>query len=276
MPKFGASVDLQHLELKNIRVENLASAPGSPASGWLYYDSTNNVMSWYDGTSFVTPALTTGDQSIAGTKTFDDSGAAKTKLVVAAAASQSVDVVVTKDGSGTTGFAVDKDAQVVVTATTSAKKPLVLKAAAAQAAHLAEFIDSSATLMSWVDTDGSLRGPNIGNDVSYSIAGAQQVGTGVFRWYNNTGVTLTIRGVRISVGTAPTGSSLIADINKNGTTIFTTQANRPAIAAAANTSGFVTNMDVTTLADGDYLTIDIDQVGSTVAGSDLTAQILVY
>lgn len=87
------------------------------------------------------------------------------------------------------------------------------------------------------------------------------------------GATWTISGVRASVGVAPAGASVIVDVNKNGTTIFTTQANRPTIAAAANTSGNVTNMDVTTVAAGEYLTIDIDQIGSTTAGSDLTVQI---
>jgi hypothetical protein len=33
-------------------------------------------------------------------------------------------------------------------------------------------------------------------------------------------------------------------------------------------------MDVTTIADGDYFTVDVDQIGSTVAGSDLVLQIL--
>jgi hypothetical protein len=65
------------------------------------------------------------------------------------------------------------------------------------------------------------------------------------------------------------------DINKNGVTIFTTQGNRPTIAIAGTTSGKVTNMDVTTIADGDSLTVDVDQVGSTVAGADLTVQIVV-
>jgi hypothetical protein len=59
----------------------------------------------------------------------------------------------------------------------------------------------------------------------------------------------------------------------NGTTIFTTQGNRPAIAAASNTSGKVTNMDVTTIANGQYVTIDIDQIGSSTAGSDLVVQL---
>ena len=87
--------------------------------------------------------------------------------------------------------------------------------------------------------------------------------------------TYTIVGTRLMVGTAPTGAALIVDINKNGTTIYSTQANRPSIAAGANAGGPGVTPDVATLAVGDYLTVDIDQVGSTVAGSDLTVSVIV-
>lgn len=83
----------------------------------------------------------------------------------------------------------------------------------------------------------------------------------------------TILSCRASVGTPPTGASIKVDVNKNGTTIFTTQANRPTIAISGNTSGAVTNMNTNTLAAGDYLTVDVDQVGSTVAGADLTVTV---
>ncbi len=85
----------------------------------------------------------------------------------------------------------------------------------------------------------------------------------------------TILGVRLMVGTAPTGASLIIDVNKNGTTIFTTQGNRPTIAASANAGGPGSIPDVATLVASDYLTVDIDQVGSTVAGSDLVVSVIV-
>jgi hypothetical protein len=90
--------------------------------------------------------------------------------------------------------------------------------------------------------------------------------------YNDSGRTLTITSVRASVGTAPTGASVIVDVHLNGTTIFTTQGNRPTISPGAFTSGSATP-DVTSVAAGDYLTIDIDQVGSTVAGAYLTVQV---
>lgn len=80
----------------------------------------------------------------------------------------------------------------------------------------------------------------------------------------------TITKAYARVKTAPTGANLIIDINKNGTSIWnTTQANRLTI-NAGSTSGTQTNFDTTSLADEDYLTIDIDQVGSSIAGADLT------
>jgi hypothetical protein len=92
------------------------------------------------------------------------------------------------------------------------------------------------------------------------------------RIWNLSGVTRTLINVGIALGTAPTGAAFIADLNKNGTTIFTTQGNRPSIAAAANYAASGTP-DVTTWAHGDYITLDRDQIGSTVAGSDLTGTI---
>lgn len=87
--------------------------------------------------------------------------------------------------------------------------------------------------------------------------------------------TYAIVGVRLMVGTAPTGQALIVDVNKNDTTIYTTQSNRPTIAAGANSGGPGAAPDVTSLVAGDYLTVDIDQVGTTVAGSDLVVSVIV-
>ena len=66
----------------------------------------------------------------------------------------------------------------------------------------------------------------------------------------------------------PTGADLIFDINKNGTTIWSTQENRLTISAGGN-SGTQTSFNTTSLSEGDYLTIDVDQIGSTVGGSNI-------
>jgi hypothetical protein len=79
----------------------------------------------------------------------------------------------------------------------------------------------------------------------------------------------TIRSITTAVTTAPTGATLICDVNVAGTTIFTTQANRPTIAI----SGFSDNsaeIAAGTFAAGDVISVDVDQVGSTVAGANLS------
>jgi hypothetical protein len=103
----------------------------------------------------------------------------------------------------------------------------------------------------------------------YTMSGVLYATVGAIRLYNYSGAAWTILGVSASAGTAPTGSSIITDVKISGTTIFTTQANRPTIAAGANASGHVTNMDVTTVANGAYLTVDVAQVGNTTPGADL-------
>lgn len=80
----------------------------------------------------------------------------------------------------------------------------------------------------------------------------------------------TILGVTAAVGGGdPTGASILVDVHKNGTTIFTTQANRPEIAVSTDQSAHEVP-DVSAVSAGEYITIDIDQVGSTLPGTDLT------
>jgi hypothetical protein len=106
-----------------------------------------------------------------------------------------------------------------------------------------------------------------------SVSGTVTVGTGVHRLYNDTAITLRIAGVRASVGTPSSSGSVIIDVNRNGTTIFPTQANRPAIASGSSTSGKNVLAEVTELGVNDYLTVDVDAAGTGAA--NLVVQILV-
>lgn len=98
-----------------------------------------------------------------------------------------------------------------------------------------------------------------------------KVGKGRFRFP----VAVTILGVSAAVDTPPTGAMAIVDVNKitaaaptTRTSVYTTQANRPSIAAGAYAAA-ETVPDTTAFAAGDSMSVDIDQVGSTVAGADL-------
>lgn len=80
---------------------------------------------------------------------------------------------------------------------------------------------------------------------------------------------MTLTAVRASVTTAPTGSVLTVDINENGTTILSTKLTIDAgekTSTSAAAPAVISDVD---LADDAEITIDIDGVGSTVAGAGL-------
>ena len=111
------------------------------------------------------------------------------------------------------------------------------------------------------------------NEVEYVVdlgdAGILNTGIGIARWYPRWDVT--VLDVAVSVGTAPTTQPIIVDVNKNGSTMFA--SSKPQIAAGANLGVSGAPSPNTLLGDTDYISIDIDQVGSGTAGSDLTVSI---
>jgi hypothetical protein len=85
----------------------------------------------------------------------------------------------------------------------------------------------------------------------------------------------TILGLRASVKTAPTGSTIIVDINEGGNTIMTT--NKLSIDASEKTSvtaATAAGITDSAIADDAEITIDIDQIGSSVAGVALKVTML--
>src|SRR5580765_2064402 len=53
MPTLAAPLDLAKLEARNLRAHQLGSAPGSPVTGQLYYNTADNTLYWWDGTAWV-------------------------------------------------------------------------------------------------------------------------------------------------------------------------------------------------------------------------------
>lgn len=96
--------------------------------------------------------------------------------------------------------------------------------------------------------------------------GILSVRSGVTRWYNDSGHTRTLVSIRIQLDVTSSSGTVTVDVNKNGTTVFTTQANRPTLAAGATIGSKVTAIDVTSWADGDYLTFDVDGAGTGAQG----------
>lgn len=110
-------------------------------------------------------------------------------------------------------------------------------------------------------------GPGV---VTMTVPTTLAAGIGKIRYYFTAAAVIT--NIVASVGTAPTGAAIIANVNKNGTTLFTTLGNRPTIVIGAFTD-LSSVPDVTTINPGDYLSIDVLQVGSLVAGANLVVQV---
>ena len=81
---------------------------------------------------------------------------------------------------------------------------------------------------------------------------------------------MTLTSIRASATTAPVGSTIIIDVNLGGTSIFTT--NLLTIDATEKTSvtaATAANITTTALTDDGEITVDIDQIGSTTAGTGI-------
>jgi hypothetical protein len=68
--KFANNLDLALNELQNARIQSLPSAPSNPVAGQLYFDTTDDRLKVYDGTSWTTLGETGGS----GTPTGDAGG----------------------------------------------------------------------------------------------------------------------------------------------------------------------------------------------------------
>lgn len=76
--------------------------------------------------------------------------------------------------------------------------------------------------------------------------------------------------VFLTVRTAPTGSPVILDILKNGTTVYSGGVGRPTIAVGQLTgTGGTGNPEQASFVTGDLIEVQISQVGSSIPGANL-------
>jgi hypothetical protein len=99
--------------------------------------------------------------------------------------------------------------------------------------------------------------------MQYSVAGDLTVRTGKFAFTNDTGAVMTFIKGRATVGTAPTGAGVIVAVRVDGVSEFTITI------ASGGTTGF-TIPPAVDVPIGSKVTVDITQIGSTIAGADLS------
>ncbi len=84
----------------------------------------------------------------------------------------------------------------------------------------------------------------------------------------------TVTAVRASVTTAPTGSTILIDINESGTTILSTKLMIDASEKTSTTAATPAVISDASLADDAEMTVDFDQVGSTIAGAGVKVYLI--
>lgn len=103
----------------------------------------------------------------------------------------------------------------------------------------------------------------------FSLPGQAFLESGRLRFYFPFGGA--VQWSLAAVHVAPSGADLIVDVNVNGTSIFPSPANRPTIPDGLNVSP-VSQIGVSIPALS-YVTVDVDQVGSTIPGGDVTVMV---
>ncbi len=85
----------------------------------------------------------------------------------------------------------------------------------------------------------------------------------------------TLTAVKCDVNTAPTGSTVVVDINEAGVSVLSTKLSIDVGETSSSTAATPAVISDSALASGAVISIDIDQIGSTVAGAGLKVTLFV-
>lgn len=96
--------------------------------------------------------------------------------------------------------------------------------------------------------------------VQFTQTGTLTVKTGTARWY--VPQNITIANATPYVGTAPTATSVLCSVKKNGTEIY-------ALGVGASLTSGQSNTTAVSAVENDYITVDITQIGAASAGENL-------
>lgn len=143
------------------------------------------------------------------------------------------------------------------------------------------FVDSSTIDFTYSDATPSITASVIASAVkpteSLIIACSDEttaITTGTAKVTFRMPYAFTLSAVRASVTTAPTGSTIIIDINEGGATILSTKLSIDASEKTSTTAASAAVISDTSLADDAEITIDFDQVGSTIAGAGVKVYLI--
>jgi len=98
--------------------------------------------------------------------------------------------------------------------------------------------------------------------------------TGTGKWTFRMPTAMTVTNVRIGAAIAPTDADIIVDLNEGGVTILSTKLSIDATETTSETATTPAVISDPDLADDAEITVDFDQVGSTIAGAGLVLSLV--
>jgi hypothetical protein len=110
---------------------------------------------------------------------------------------------------------------------------------------------------------------------TFPYSGSLTTSTGALRFYNDKAAAVAVGRIRASVGTAPTGAAITVDVVLHYDESTTEVLETVTIPAGEHTAVTASGIEYSMVNPGEWLTVDVTAVGSTVAGSNLTVQVWV-
>jgi hypothetical protein len=258
--------------LAGLNVGSVSSDPSTPSNGAVWYNSVANELRARINSATIALGAGGGAPANATYLTTTSNGALSANVVVGTTpggelggtwASPTLDDGVTVDNwtmgasFGTTPAANDNDTSLATTAYVQAE----LSALATDTV---------------VEQNKDLTNANNTLPCEFIIVCSAPTGdltTGTTKAYFDAPYAFTITSLSASVMTAPTGASVVVDVNEAGSTIMTTT--KLSVAAGSTNSVGSTAPVITdnAIAANARVTFDIDQVGSTIPGTWLIVTI---
>ena len=242
---FVTGINLNKNELQNARIQNLSTAPSSPVAGQIYFDTTSNVLFFYNGTEWVPASGSTEViQDVIGSSVSGGTGLTATYNDTSGITTIDLDNTTVNVGSyGTTAaktasFTVDAQGRL------TAASEQDIQIATSQVTDLAEFID---------DTVGD------------SVAGLVKEGEGIDVTYDDGAGTLTI-----AAEDATSSNKGIASFNSTDFTVTSGAVTLNAERVEDIVGNLIiggTGIDATYTDGAGTLSIDIDSTVTTNSGT---------
>jgi hypothetical protein len=238
--KFVVSIDLNKNELQNARIQNLASAPSSPVAGQIYFNTVDNTLYFYNGTSWIPASGSTEViQDLIGSSLIGGTGLTSSYNDTSGETTIDLDNTAVTTGSyGSTAaktvtFTVDQQGRI------TAASEQDIQIATSQVTGLQEYIEDSVNTVVAAGEGIDVSYNDVSNTYTISAEDASDTNKGIAS-FNSTDFTVTSGAVSlnkdpvITLSGDVTGSGTMTNL---GSVEITTTVAENSVALGTDTTG---------------------------------------